>query len=830
MKEVYLDVSRKINNSDLFMQDCKEIFSCYINMLVGSDVSIEKDTVRRIISSIQIFNKSEDQDFIEKGVDLLSMLLEIAPGQHPEIIPVAENLFVESANFPSLTLLKKRFDYRFERDLMSSIGASFREDLNTVDAINLSVTDYQKQLWEFLSSKLDIITTAPTSAGKTHIILSYIVSQFSIQQELYSIVLVPTRALISEIAAKLFLLISQSDLRDDIEIITVPSAISSNLSKKAIFVMTQERLLDVLQSNSIVFSHLFIDEAHNIADKSRGVVLHLTIEKILERSRPQVIISMPSEKYQNAFSTIFEDVDFNKAISRSSPVGKILISISPKGKNLLVSNFHSREELILPKGFTGKDLSDVVLKFGKGQCNIVYRNTKRDCENFADKIAENLGEDTNDVLEEAAQFIEEFVHQEFTLADLIRKRVAFHYGVLPGSVRVLVERLVKDGHIDYVACTSTLAEGVNLPAKNLFLQNPIQRVKYQPSERIEDVKIKNIVGRAGRLLHHFSGNIFLYNHKDWQFKDYFDNKKEESEKIPSFYLTLKDSMPKVLLMLNGALEKEDDELFRLYPVVNKLLKDYGNDAISRVYSAPELSLSVNDKKILESAIENCYESLTIPPFILELCPTIGYYQQDKLFKYFQEISEFESHALPHPKSQDLYSSLLKIVKILVEHDIYRVISDASIERICLIAKKWILGETLRSIIEAQVIWNTEHKKNPSANDAVRDVISIINDDIRFRLSNALKCYQIHFDNAAIQKEMDISSVKLHYYFEIGSSDERVIKLINFGLSREAAIAVHAHLSNDTDVSSLENLRSNVVSANLAGLHPVILKELTALIN
>src|SRR5690606_32603049 len=115
-------------------------------------------------------------------------------------------------------------------------------------------------------------------------------------------------------------------------------------------VMTQERLHDLLMKGDVRFDYFFVDEAHNISDKSRGVLLHVTIEKVLESSLPQIIISMPSKQYQDSFSGIFKDFDFSRKITSESPVSKILISVDPRGRNLFVSRFGSNSGVSIPKG------------------------------------------------------------------------------------------------------------------------------------------------------------------------------------------------------------------------------------------------------------------------------------------------------------------------------------------------------------------------------------------------------------------------------------------------------------------------------------------------
>ena len=53
-------------------------------------------------------------------------------------------------------------------------------------------------------------------------------------------------------------------------------------------------------------------------------------------------------------------------------------------------------------------------------------------------------------------------------------------------------------------CTSTLVEGVNLPADDLFVTT-----YYNGRSQMGDVDFRNLVGRVGRIQYNLSGNVFL---------------------------------------------------------------------------------------------------------------------------------------------------------------------------------------------------------------------------------------------------------------------------------------------------------------------------------
>lgn len=828
MTKFAMKLAEKIIAGEEYHSTAASLFSSYVDRLTGGESTIQRSEIKKLIAAAQIFQKSEDVSLQREGTAVLAMLLDVCAEKHQDLVVIAGTMFTREGDFPNVELLKQKFEaVEFYQDIYSQAQADFRRSMNTVDSLGFPLTDYQRALWSDLSSDQDVITVAPTSAGKTHIILSYLVDKVSESDEAFAAIVVPTRALISEVAGKLYELIQEKSLDGKMEICTI--ARDTSYLPRTFFVVTQERLYEVLQQGDVSFDYLFIDEAHNISDKSRGVLLHLTIDRMLEDSNPQVIVSMPSPNYQNAFSSVFRGVNFKHEVTNHSPVAKILISVVPKGRDLVISRYGSAHIKKIPKNFSQKKLSDIVYRLGKNQSNIIYRNQTDHCESIADELAKLIGSvNVNELLEEAANYVEEFVHEDFSLARNLRKGVAFHYGPLPSSIRVMVENLAKDNLLNFIACTSTLAEGVNLPAKNLFLKNPLQRVMHKPSERVDDVKINNITGRAGRMLQHFSGNVFLVEPEDWTFPDYFEEKEELHDKIPSFYKTMNEDLWSIIQALEGNFAHDDNDQYRIYTIANKLLKEYSAGRLHNVFSAEELTLSDASLGDLRRAVEFAYASLKVTPFTLEASPTVGYIQQNKLFEFLGGQKSLDEWLLPHPKSLGIYQVLVNVSRKLQEYGVYIPSDSYSIEHICLIAKKWMQGLTLKEIVADQVRWDAGNLGSDNVNGSVRSVIKIINNDVRFRLSNALRCYDVLLSSILEEHGLGSYSAKLHSFLEIGACDERMVFLINLGLSREAAKEIDGKLSPDTRVDSANDLLTYYREEKLSSIHGVTKKELVKL--
>ncbi|VDO59233.1 unnamed protein product [Schistosoma margrebowiei] len=82
-------------------------------------------------------------------------------------------------------------------------------------------------------------------------------------------------------------------------------------------------------------------------------------------------------------------------------------------------------------------------------------------------------------------------------SDFLSNGVAYHHAGMDVEDRKLVEDAFRSGCISVLACTSTLAMGVNLPAHLVIVKNTEQMVD---GEMIgySSTQLSQMVGRAGR--------------------------------------------------------------------------------------------------------------------------------------------------------------------------------------------------------------------------------------------------------------------------------------------------------------------------------------------
>ena len=103
-------------------------------------------------------------------------------------------------------------------------------------------------------------------------------------------------------------------------------------------------------------------------------------------------------------------------------------------------------------------------------------------------------------------WIRENYHAEWPIALGNDRGLAIHHGRLPRSLGQLFVQMFNSGELFLLICTSTLIEGVNTSAENVFIYDK----KINRSD-FDFFSFANIRGRVGRMMRHFVGNAFLYH-------------------------------------------------------------------------------------------------------------------------------------------------------------------------------------------------------------------------------------------------------------------------------------------------------------------------------
>lgn len=211
-------------------------------------------------------------------------------------------------NFPSIGTRADVASARASLPLMLAAEEIVSADAHevTINGQAVLLTDFQQQLWLNLIKSRRIALAAPTSAGKSFVLQGYLSALFHNEQPKSVVYIVPTRALIAQVAEDLKAQFQgmQQDLPD---IVTVPVDAETTLAGRAIYVMTQERVQLALGAHPYFSaSVIIVDEAHSIADGSRGVLLQWVIDDLLIRNpASQILFASPEIRNLDVFGRLF---------------------------------------------------------------------------------------------------------------------------------------------------------------------------------------------------------------------------------------------------------------------------------------------------------------------------------------------------------------------------------------------------------------------------------------------------------------------------------------------------------------------------------------------
>ena len=181
---------------------------------------------------------------------------------------------------------------------------------NTVQIVgeyNIVLTDFQIQLWNSVKSFSISIVNAPTSAGKSFILQNHIVHLLS-NMEGKALYIVPTRALIEQVIGDFRKILKNSNIKEEVYVTEVPDCEENG--KKTIFVLTQERV-QLLLETGINLDIVVVDEAQNVADNARGIILQSVIETIRNTNAgTKFVFATPYVNNPDVFLSMFGFIIF----------------------------------------------------------------------------------------------------------------------------------------------------------------------------------------------------------------------------------------------------------------------------------------------------------------------------------------------------------------------------------------------------------------------------------------------------------------------------------------------------------------------------------------
>ncbi|MDP2846940.1 MAG: DEAD/DEAH box helicase [Humidesulfovibrio sp.] len=696
----------------------------------------------------------------------------------------------------------------------------------------ITATDLQKMLWDALQNYKSISVSAPTSAGKSFILQHFIVSSFVSKACERALYIVPTRALISQVISDIQSIVGEyHDI--DIDVSEVP--FDPEESKATLYVLTQERVQLLLEATSKSFQLVIADEIQNINDPSRGVILQAAIENLIDRNPDaRIVFGAPFAK---GISKLHNFFNLNRKTSGSITShdaaviqNLILLNVDPiLTTQVAVRAYH--EGLIsdeICKINIGTELisedqtiANVAHYIGHEAINIVYGSEQAKCEKIATHISDIsviTDDDFTSVdpeIVEFSKFIKREIHSDYRLAKEILHGVAFHYGGLPAFLRKGVESLFSRGKLRYLVCTSTLLQGVNLPAQNIFMLNPTKGKVAGKKIPITSAEFWNLAGRAGRLTKDFEGNVYMLNVNEWLFKLDVDDKATSTEPALVNYVT--ERRQDLLNYIDSDSQPSGDKATAgLENAFMKLFYDFSKGRLDR-------SLPQNTEDQVEffnqvlSRFEKIRSRCTLPFDIIQKNQSVSVFVQVALYDYFLKSLNnpkkgprylIPQHPLrPWKSIVEQYVSLFRRINMKFKKLPYQ---NRQCEYLAKFALIWMRGTSYSSMLGFRIARrNTELvRKKADPNTVARELFKEIETDLRFTYVKFTKCYSDILAFALVQTgntEYLGSLPPLHLFLELGACSQTMISIIGHGISRTSAFLL-SKTAPRSDMDSAESYR------------------------
>ncbi|MBQ6182450.1 MAG: DEAD/DEAH box helicase [Clostridia bacterium] len=790
----------------------------YAKSLIVNEKLDFKDEYRVLLNYADLLSLSKEEGHNNIAQQIVIILSQIFP-QNEEVKLVKESVYQNVSNFASYSLLKRQ-------NMLSGAGYEFLREIEIEQHIieNLSpdkensMFDTQKQVMNELNKNQFYSFSAPTSMGKTFVIKAFIKNKLSNGDCQNYVIVVPTRALLSEIANGFIL-----DLKDNLGLNkhkVVTNIASVRNGDKFIAVLTPERLYyALLKQPTIHFSYIFIDEAHKISDKDkRSVTYYKILEMLKGKTDTNIYFSSPVIPNPDIY---LELTDFYTQ-SENQSAGHSF-SFSPVVQNKLYLDFRTKEYSIINNVSQNLvvcgSLNNIILdkmhalrSLGRKKCNLIYVSSANKAVEYANKFLELITDDDildtnadiNKELDDVAGQIEQKIHKDYYLANLIRRRIAFHIGALPAEIRIQIERLLRKGYIRYCFCTSTLLEGVNVPVDNLFVFD-----NKKGSAKLSVIDAFNLIGRAGRVTLNEFGNVFLVIENDRD-QGFFND-------------VLLSPLPKQSLLPQKALERKHKKY-----IVETLLQgrtnllqegeryaDHGFSEVTYEYASKCLNMLLHDlcSKRDSYIVRDFRKSGVLQPQniidIRNLFSSIVQEDDDINVSAKQKESLFKAikqSEIDYPQSLE-YQDCLQFLKKLAEIFQWRIYEKDtlgkgdSLNYYTVILTQWMSSKGMHEIIRGAIdyydrfggklVSYTPNYHLETYDGSVRHKNQIINEvmkDIEHVINYKFSMYFLRFSEAIIKVRGEEALKNDWYdYVEYGTNNNFVIELQKHGFTREQAL-------------------------------------------
>lgn len=486
----------------------------------------------------------------------------------------------------------------------------------------------QPATWEFFPSQIDAIRRGllssndsyslqmPTGAGKTTLCETLLYWHLKSRPDEVAIMLVPFRSLASELKGTLVRRLNQLGIASRcIYGGTVPTGDEIHgLADVRAVIATPEALSGLLGADREFtrrISLVICDEGHLLDNGGRGIGLELLLARLRARpARPTRFVFMsaivPNIEEINAWLGGYDQTVIRSAyrpaiaeFASLEPVGSganmtiglVMHPQEPLDRRYSIEQFLDRQDFNFRNAVTRRQntyqFSSVkaqaiatarkVLPMGATAIFAANKRGGQGAIGIAESLVEQLKVDLplqkpidharQDALQKPIAYLEAEYGTDWIGVQCVRIGAVLHHGDIPQESREVLEGLIRDQAVKLIICTSTLAEGVNLPIRTLVLYS-VQRRRRDGVDNMLARDIKNLVGRAGRAGANTKGLVICANPEQWVFVEPVATQ-SAGEPVKGALLDLIERLTNALIRNNFVLSNEIlENTLLIHPLVD----------------------------------------------------------------------------------------------------------------------------------------------------------------------------------------------------------------------------------------------------------------------
>jgi replicative superfamily II helicase len=347
-----------------------------------------------------------------------------------------------------------------------------------------------------LDSRENVVVSAPTASGKTAI--AEVAICRTLREEGTALFLAPLRALTNEKEREWERF---EDLGYSVYVVTGERDLNPRRAERAdILVMTPEKADSATRKHdSRRYSFIrdvdsvIIDEVHLLDSDRRGSVLEVTISRLRRLCDPRVVAlsaTMPNIEDVAAWLDAPAETTFSFGEQyRPVPLAADVATYS-HGENAFADKYR--------RLYTALDLAEPHIR-DDGQA-LVFVSSRQDTVQAAKKARDELvqrdvsvgARGDYDFHNDAADLDDD------TLRQSVLDGVGFHHAGLSREDKNRVEAWFREGKIELLFSTSTLAWGVNLPARCVVIRDTKLHDPLEGEVEMSPLDVLQMLGRAGR--------------------------------------------------------------------------------------------------------------------------------------------------------------------------------------------------------------------------------------------------------------------------------------------------------------------------------------------